>query len=873
MSKATRQMRGFTLIASMLLLVLLSSVAIGLMFLANGSGHVGNNDLEANVAYYGAESGMEKLTTDLLSLYQQKLSPTTTDLNNLATTSPPSIAQVGNMSYKENVFWTNPGPLGLPIVSTSVIGHGPYTGLTAEMIPITLQVSAIRPSGAAVNMTRGVQVALIPVFQFGVFSDSDLSYFPGPYFDFRGRVHTNGNLYLAADSGPLQMDSNVTAQFEIIRDRLANGFSNASNYQGNVLLPNATGGCALAGGSANSTCLNLGVTEGSWTGGVPPAGGANPLWNTIQNRYNGFVTNHVKPLLLPFVAGSSLSSSAAQIQIVKEPGPGELPATPLGASREYNKADIRILLADNALALHPNGTAVDAEDVDLTGGGMGLSVPVTSGGALLGSTMVAMAKTGMGATETGWTAPPRLEAAGPNGWPLIKGVLRVEYLDATGAWNPVTNEWLKLGFARDITPPVTALTGNTVHADAILILQELADRDGNGVSPATDPLDAPTAIIGGLASAYSWYPINFYDPREGFPRDSAATGGTQCYANGVMNAVELDVGNLNQWIKGNIGASGALVDRSPQNGYLVYFSDRRGQSVIAPKVGEYGFEDVINSGDPFGMPDGVADASVSPSPEDVDQDLVHDKLGADNVGDGFPPLNTTDHNPYKALDCFAQGRKNRVTGARHVLKLVDAKLGNLPMPGFTVTAENPVYVQGNYNSDAIDTVWATGVDDARHSAAAVIADAVTLLSGSWTDLNSMASPNSLASRPASTTYYRMAVAAGKNINFPQPAGGGNDFGTDGGVHNFLRYVENWGPATLWYRGSLVSLYYSQYATGTFKCCGLVYSPPDRRYSFDTDFLIPSNLPPGTPMLQDIENLTYWQNFAPCTTQSGGNCTN
>ena len=67
-----------------------------------------------------------------------------------------------------------------------------------------------------------------------------------------------------------------------------------------------------------------------------------------------------------------------------------------------------------------------------------------------------------------------------------------------------------------------------------------------------------------------------------------------CYANGVMEGVELDVGNLNQWLKGNIGASGTLVDPSPQNGYLVYFSDRRGQQSILPKTGKYGFEDIIN---------------------------------------------------------------------------------------------------------------------------------------------------------------------------------------------------------------------------------------------------------------------------------------
>ncbi len=81
------------------------------------------------------------------------------------------------------------------------------------------------------------------------------------------------------------------------------------------------------------------------------------------------------------------------------------------------------------------------------------------------------------------------------------------------------------------------------------------------------------------------------------------------------------------------------------------------------------------------------------------------------------------------------------------------------------------------------------------------------------------------------------------------------------MHNFLRYIEAWG-GTLSYRGSLVSLYYSQYATGTFKCCTLVYSPPTRNYYFDSAFLDPNKLPPGTPMLQDVVNLTYWQDFKP-----------
>ena len=60
----------------------------------------------------------------------------------------------------------------------------------------------------------------------------------------------------------------------------------------------------------------------------------------------------------------------------------------------------------------------------------------------------------------------------------------------------------------------------------------------------------------------------------------------------------------------------------------------------------------------------------------------------------------------------------------------------------------------------------------------------------------------------------MAIAAGKSIPFPQPAWGGHDMGTDGGMHNFLRYLENRGvnSSTVNYAGSMISMYYSQYDT-------------------------------------------------------------
>jgi hypothetical protein len=190
--------------------------------------------------------------------------------------------------------------------------------------------------------------------------------------------------------------------------------------------------------------------------------------------------------------------------------------------------------------------------------------------------------------------------------------------------------------------------------------------------------------------------------------------------------------------------------------------------------------------------------------------------------------------------------------------------------GTTIASENPVYVQGNYNANAASD-FRSVLTPPGEVAAAVIADAVTLLSVNYTDLRSLANPTALGNRPAATSFFRLAIAGGKNINFtaPQILGfwtSSDDFGTDGGVHNFLRYVEDWNPKsgqqTSNYLGSLVSFYYSRQAVGVFKCCTVVYGAPKRDYAFDQNFLDPAKLPPGTPRFQDIDNLGYHQDFSP-----------
>ena len=77
-----------------------------------------------------------------------------------------------------------------------------------------------------------------------------------------------------------------------------------------------------------------------------------------------------------------------------------------------------------------------------------------------------------------------------------------------------------------------------------------------------------------------------------------------------------------------------------------------------------------------------------------------------------------------------------------------------------------------------------------------------MLSDGWNDVNSFWSPWSTGGRNAVQTAYRTAVIAGKGIPFPE-INNVQDFGTDGGVHNFLRYIEGWGT-TLHYEGSMAA---------------------------------------------------------------------
>jgi hypothetical protein len=834
--------KGFALIGVLLFLVLLSAMAITLSYTVRTEKRIGGSDQEGNLAYYDAEAGMEKMTADLGALYEKTKSPQAQTIKDLGNDQP----VLPDVRYKY-IFNVVANADGSPASHVQTISAGDFAGLSAQIIPINLDVIATRVSGAQAHMTRDVEVAQIPVFQFGVFSDSDLSYFAGPDFDFGGRVHTNGNLYLAEGNGrTLTFHDKITASGEIIRATLVNGFPTSGNYNGTVDLPMNQKGCPPP-----TACRPLALTEGSLVGGKGSAQSFNGAWDsTIQNPfYPTTLARHATQLTLPFV------NDGPPIEIIREPLPGEDPAGNLSTSRLYTQAQIRVLFADTA--------------ADLPGGAQLGDLSLDTAGKCFAASCIGSAND---SADPNWKRPAGI----PTGdWSILGGWVRVEFRKTDGTYQNVTQEWLDLGFSRGLqTPDSEHGRPNSVNPNAIMILQQQRDSATRG-----------TAITSG-PSKYWWEPLNFYDTREGERRDNASSTGTTCSVGGIMTGTEIDVLNLKRWLQGAIGTNGKNVESASQNGYILYYADHRGMladpdptATITVKHGDYGYEDFVNPSSSSGASNAALDGG-----EDVNGDGKLQTYGASNLGNAFA---VTNGDPTAAVVCSTVGRMNRVSGARHAILIENGTLGNLPINfpagtgGFTVASEEPAYILGNYNANDASPVPPIGIYQPLgdpHASSAVIADTVTLLSKNWNNEQSLFSPRqvtgasctaSLASaagsasgRKACTTWYRVAIASGKSIPFAQPLGTGHDFGTDGGVHNFLRYLEDWGGQELIYEGSLVSLYSAQYGVGTFKCCNMVYSPPDRRYEFDLDFTDPSKMPPGTPRFIDVVNVDMTQDLKP-----------
>ncbi|MDD2710969.1 MAG: hypothetical protein PHV34_23575 [Verrucomicrobiae bacterium] len=188
--------------------------------------------------------------------------------------------------------------------------------------------------------------------------------------------------------------------------------------------------------------------------------------------------------------------------------------------------------------------------------------------------------------------------------------------------------------------------------------------------------------------------------------------------------------------------------------------------------------------------------------------------------------------------------------------------------GLTIISANPVYIQGNFNSDGSISTGPekTGSSDENCPPAMIASDVVSVLSTAWD--SSKDDPGS-GTFKASTyggrtgganTEVNAAILAGVNRSAQSVTTSSFD-GTTGGVNNFMRFLENW-SGTYKYSGSMVSLWYGAQSTSTYYGAGTthgVFNAPTRDWAFNTDFLDPNKLPRVTPIIR-VYTTAAWKNF-------------
>ena len=707
-----------------------------------------------------------------------------------------------------------------------VVTEGPFQGLIGLVTPFEIEVTARRADGAEAMLRRTVQTANVPIWEFGLFSEGDAIFVDGAVISgggtlsFGGRVHINGDLYVTTEAGPITFEDRVSVVGEIVRNYLPNGFL-TSSWAGSIRLSTAPG-----------AYRNLGTAEGSVTGDAASAPN-EPLWTNLSTgTYNARVINGrtgARELSLPL---RKTAVGGETIDLIRRPPASESDTSQLFAERHFSQASMRILLSDTAADITSLPSVTGTAPVAL--GNLAVT-PIPGYSVASDTPPFALSKDGTGPTADGYDEGYRF----PLDTPLLGGFLKIEIQTAPGVWQDVTVGLLNLGIAGRA---ISGACPGTPNPNAVVRLQRVQDDLNQPCGfNSTDPHD--------------YWPNVLYDTREGIERDVWGAHYHNQFLGGVMHYIELDVNNLRRWFEGTIGTSGTTA-MSP-DGYLVYFSDRRSnRDTLGRETGEYGFEDFVNTSG-TGLPNGVHEQG-----EDVNGNGTLETYGQfpvfpAGVGAGTAPLDASAR-PWTpvgvdlSIDQQYVSRANPAIFFRRALKLVSGSLGSLPMPGLTITSENPVYIQGDYNADG---GFGTG-----HAAAAVIADAVTVLSNAWNDWNSFDHPHDADTRVSTNTWYRVAIGTGTSLNFPRPSGTPTSFGTDGGVLTLLRSLEDWSN-DLFYRGALAMLFTSRQGRGTFKCCGpteSVFEDSPWNFEHDSDFLNLSLMPPRTPYLTDV-NITGFTN--------------
>ncbi|MDQ3088988.1 MAG: hypothetical protein M3Q78_10390 [Acidobacteriota bacterium] len=430
-------------------------------------------------------------------------------------------------------------------------------------------------------------------------------------------------------------------------------------------------------------------------------------------------------------------------------------------------------------------------------------------------------------------------------------------------------------------------------------LPDVVDDDGGTPIREADPGVSYNKIV----------PINVYNVREGWVRNTMLPK-TVYYERGITSVVELNMRNLARWFDGvydaNLlaGTNAVSTNIKGDEGYVVYVSDRRGDRVKSEYRSDgtvynstngtvdnediYGANGVLDEGEDvldFGWDatrggaskKGTLQKDVSELPDTGNSWVVTD---ANRLTIGMSAMNYDTAYFRRSVRLFDGGTLS-ISGAAGKLS---------PTKGITIASENMVYIWGNYNTTGITGIPIGGstLNNGGYTGAqipaSIVADAFFPLSKTWYDGLSamfpegssdaanqlgeafrMADENITAT--ADSTSVRAGIIAGTTISAMTATPGRNAGGLrrSGGIINYPRFLELWnlnGNERSWnYAGSFIPLFHSTQAISQWENdTAVIYMPPRRNWSFDSTFLSPNKLPPGTPFFQYVQATGFRQSL-------------
>jgi hypothetical protein len=976
--------RGAALAIAVIMVAILAVVGLTALAFSSSEARIAGSDLQRTQTFYASSAGLEKMTNDFSNLFRRKMNPTTADLNAIAKAPPEELRVNENFTFVQELAEDTDklnelrAIQGLPNTTYPRVNipDGPYSGLYASIIPYKMSSTASRAATRTeVKLEREYNNYLVPLFQFGMFSNEDIEIHPGPLMTFNGRIHSNKNIYALRNTKFL---NRLTMAGEFVRDATRGGESNTSSGNtevyvevGGINVQSTLGNGSVKAGSGKVGGPNLvsggggGILGAIIRGLFPdsPAGIINSNWETesvksakanTPNRFGGQImtqTTGASALKLPLeLAGNSPS------EIIKRALPSDDEI--LSTSRYHTKSKIRILIDDESAGSGATnvagipagkGVALSTFIPSVLNGGENVLKQISNGGAITGSAVIQ--KKPNNSTVNASTVRAIKSNPDPLASPYVppgsgvQGRILIEIVKPDGTKVDVTQTILSMGVTEgepngivylqrplwaayvqgnrdrrgnsftlsnltrnyqsiadgEINDPSGKLYANRGFIDSSI---SLADDDGGTVTRQATPSGTYNAIV----------PINVYNVREGWVRSTLSE--YEIYKRGVTSVVELNMRNLGRWVDGvydnNLlaGTTAVSTNIGAEEGYVVYVSDRRGDQ----KNPEY-----LKDGTSFASTNGNVDNEDIYGPNgslDAGEDVIDfgwNVGGTSKKGtlqkdirelpdSGVVPISAP--SPNNAPVASRTNRANDVLSTynvygyfRRAVRLFDGETlsttvgaGKLsPTKGITVSSENMVYIWGNFNTTGVASI-PTGGSTLNNGdylgpqvPSSIVCDAIFPLSKTWFDASSALYPEGsgnarnlsgeayrMADEGASTTEstaVRAAIIAGTTYSAltQTPGRDADGLRRNGGIINYPRFQETWnlnGITNTWsYTGSFVPLYRSTQAIANWENdTSIIYMPPRRNWSFDSTYLTPNKLPPGTPFFQYVQSTGFRQSL-------------